>query len=54
MPDADPPVVVTISAPYGAGGSQVGPLVADRLGVTFLDRAIPAAVSEKLALPPAP
>ena len=51
MPDADPPVVVTISAPYGAGGSQVGPLVADRLGVTFLDRAIPAAVSEKLALP---
>jgi cytidylate kinase len=52
MSDAtDPPVVVTVSAPYGAGGSEVGPSVAERLGVEFLDRAIPAAVAEKLALP---
>jgi cytidylate kinase len=43
--------VVTISASYGAGGSQVGPQLADRLGVPFLDRAIPTAVAERLAVP---
>jgi len=43
--------VVTISASYGAGGSQVGPRLADRLGVAFLDRAIPTAVAERLAVP---
>lgn len=43
--------VVTISASYGAGGSVVGPKVAERLGVPFLDRAIPAAVAERLAVP---
>jgi cytidylate kinase len=41
--------VVTISAAYGAGGSFVGPQVADRLGVVFLDRAIPASVATRLA-----
>lgn len=37
--------VVTVSATYGAGGSVVGPAVADRLGVAFVDRAIPATVA---------
>lgn len=43
--------LVTLSAPYGAGGSHIGPAVAERLGVPFLDRAIPAAVAERLAVP---
>lgn len=43
--------VVTLSASYGAGGSHVGPALAERLGATFLDRAIPAAVAEQLAVP---
>jgi cytidylate kinase len=43
--------LVTLSATYGAGGSQVGPALAERLGVTFLDRAIPTAVGERLAVP---
>jgi cytidylate kinase len=43
--------VVTLSAPYGAGGSQVGPAVAERLDVPFVDRAIPTAVAEQLAVP---
>lgn len=45
-----PPVVITISASYGAGGSEVGPVLADRLGVPFVDRAIPAAVSDRLSV----
>ncbi|QBI52888.1 cytidylate kinase-like family protein [Streptomonospora litoralis] len=40
--------VVTISAAFGAGGSVVGPALADRLGVAFVDRAIPAAVARDL------
>jgi cytidylate kinase len=43
--------VVTISAPYGAGGSEVGPRLAERLAVPFVDRAIPVAVSDRLAVP---
>src|SRR5688500_11094151 len=43
--------LVTLSAPYGAGGSQVGPAVAERLGVPFVDRAIPTTVAERLAVP---
>lgn len=39
--------IVTIAALYGAGGSVIGPGVAERLGVPFLDRAIPAAVAER-------
>lgn len=42
--------VVTISAAYGAGGSVVGPRVAERLGVGFIDRAIPAAVAAELGV----
>ena len=40
--------LVAISAAYGAGGSRVGPAVAERLGVPFVDRAIPMAVAEQL------
>jgi cytidylate kinase len=43
--------VVTISATYGAGGAIVGPAVADRLGVPFVDRAIPVAVANDLGIP---
>ncbi len=43
--------LITLSAPYGAGGSRVGQDLAALLDVPFLDRAIPAAVAERLALP---
>ena len=43
--------VVTISASYGAGGSRVGPQVAERLGCEFIDRAIAVQVAERLAVP---
>jgi len=43
--------VITISASYGAGGSIVGPQVAERLGLPFLDRAIPNRVAESLSVP---
>jgi cytidylate kinase len=43
--------VVTLSASYGAGGSVVGPRVAELLGAPFLDRAIPTEVSSRLAVP---
>ena len=33
--------IVTISASYGAGGAEVAPAVAERLGLTFHDRATP-------------
>lgn len=46
-----PPPVVTLSASYGAAGSQIGPRVAARLGVPFLDRAIPTGVAQRLAVP---
>jgi len=43
--------IVTVSASFGAGGAEVGPRLAERLGVPFLDRAIPAGVAERLAIP---
>jgi cytidylate kinase len=43
--------VVTLSASFGAGGSIIGPRVAEELGLPFLDRAIPVAVAEALAVP---
>ncbi|WP_127125228.1 AAA family ATPase [Georgenia sp. SYP-B2076] len=46
-----PPRVVTLSASYGAGGNVVGSKVAERLGVTFVDRAIPVEVAEHLHTP---
>jgi cytidylate kinase len=44
-------VVVTISASYGAGGNYVGPRLAERLGLPFVDRAIPNEVAQRLAVP---
>ena len=43
--------IVTVSAAYGAGGAIVGPQLAKRLAVPFLDRAIPTEVAERLAIP---
>ena len=48
---AQHPPVVTIAALYGGGGSVIGPRVAERLGVQFLDRAIPSAVAKRAGLP---
>jgi cytidylate kinase len=45
--------VVTLAALYGAGGSIVGPRVAERLGVPFLDRAIPSSVAKRAGVPEA-
>jgi cytidylate kinase len=42
--------LVALSASYGAGGSRVGPALAERLGVPFLDRAIPFAVADRMAV----
>lgn len=42
--------VVTVSAAYGAGGSIIGPAVAERLGVPFVDRAIPATVAAEIGV----
>lgn len=39
--------VVTLASLFGAGGSVIGPRVAERLGVPFLDRAIPEAVAKQ-------
>jgi cytidylate kinase len=44
-------VVVTISASFGAGGAYVGPRLAERLGVPFIDRAIPNEVAQRLSVP---
>lgn len=44
------PHVVTISASLGAGGSVVARRVAERLGVTFVDRAIPMSVARDLGM----
>ncbi|GLW63590.1 hypothetical protein Arub01_18340 [Actinomadura rubrobrunea] len=40
--------VVTISAAFGAGGAAIGSAVAERLGLPFVDRAIPAAVAAEI------
>lgn len=40
--------LVALSAAYGAGGTVIGPAVAERLGVPFVDRAIPLQVAEQL------
>jgi cytidylate kinase len=46
-----PPPVVTIAARYGAGGHVVGPKVAERLGVMFLDRVIDSSVAKRAHVP---
>ena len=43
--------MVTVSGSFGAGGGVVGPMVAERLGVPFLDRAIPVRVARSLDVP---
>ena len=43
--------VVTFSAAYGAAGAEIAPLVAERLGLPFHDRAIPAQVAGRLGVP---
>jgi cytidylate kinase len=43
--------LIALSASYGAGGSVVGPRLAERLNVPFVDRAIPTAVAEILDVP---
>jgi len=40
--------LVAISAAYGAAGSRIGPALAERLGVPFVDRAIALEVAERL------
>ncbi len=42
--------LVTLSATYGAGGSELGPALAQRLGVPFVDRLIPSEVAARLAI----
>jgi Cytidylate kinase-like family len=42
--------LVTLSATYGAGGSQVGPALARRLNVPFVDRLIPTQVAARLGV----
>jgi cytidylate kinase len=44
--------VVTVSASYGAHGDKVARLLAERLDLPFMDRAIPAATAHELALTP--
>src|SRR5579862_1298386 len=43
--------LVALSASYGAGGSRIGPAVAERLGATFIDRAIPMSAAPQLEVP---
>ena len=45
------PPVVTISSSFGALGGEIGPRVAERLRVPFVDRAIPMRVAELLHVP---
>lgn len=42
--------IVTLSAAYAAGGSEIGPRVAHRLGMRFIDRAIPVGVARGLGI----
>ena len=42
---------ITIAATYGAGGSVIGPSVAERLNLPFVDRAIPTAVVKQIHEP---
>jgi len=45
------PLVITVSAPLGAGGDQVAQRLAGQLNLPFVDRAIPAAVAGQLSVP---
>ncbi len=50
-PRAGRMATVTVAATYGAGGSVIAPAVAKRLGLPFIDRAIPVAVAEEIHEP---
>lgn len=50
MNSARPYPLITLSAAYGAGGSVVGPALAETLGVPFHDRAIPVTVAAELGV----
>src|SRR3954470_675782 len=41
--------LVTVSASYGAGGSEVAPALAHRLGVRFVDRVVSPETAHRLA-----
>lgn len=41
--------LVTLSASYGSGGSEVGPALARRLSVPFIDRAVSPELAHRLA-----
>jgi cytidylate kinase len=41
--------LVTVSASYGSGGSEVAPALARRLGVPFVDRAVSPELAHRLA-----
>jgi len=43
--------IIALSAAYGAAGSQIGPALAERIGVPFVDRGIALAVAERLEVP---
>ncbi len=43
--------MVTLAALYGTGGVVIGPELSRRLGVAFLDRAIPASVAAQSGVP---
>lgn len=42
--------VITVSAAYGAGGSEIAPQVARRLRARFIDRAIPVGIARDLGI----
>lgn len=42
---------ITIAATYGAGGSVVAPAVAERMGLPFIERAVPVHVAQKIDAP---
>src|SRR3954452_20224729 len=41
--------LVTVSASYGSGGSEVAPAVAERLGLPFVDRVVSPEIAHRLA-----
>ncbi|GAB4080115.1 cytidylate kinase family protein [Modestobacter muralis] len=43
--------VVTVSAPFGCGGAEIAPAIAEVLGLPFHDRVIPAQVAGRLGVP---
>lgn len=51
MSEGGLPRVVTLSSLYGTGDDRIGRRLAERLGVLFVDREIPAFVAERLGLP---